>query len=106
MFGGDTIFYQHIFWLFGHPEVYILVLPTFGLLSILFISLFNVYIFGNQSMILAMGSICILGSVVWIHHMFIVTLESDIRAYFTSLTLMISLPTGSKILVWLLTFIL
>lgn len=106
MFGGDPIFYQHVFWFFGHPEVYILVLPTFGLLSVVLISSINIYIFGNQSMILAMGCICILGSVVWIHHMFTVTLDSDTRAYFTSLTLMISLPTGSKILGWLFTYLL
>ena len=99
------MFYQHLFWFFGHPEVYILVLPAFGLLSIILSNICNVNMFGNHSMILAMSCISILGSVVWVHHMFIVGMESDTRAYFTSVTMMISLPTGSKLINWLCTYL-
>jgi cytochrome c oxidase subunit 1 len=105
MFGGDPVFYQHLFWFFGHPEVYILVLPAFGLLSVILSNLSNVNMFRNQSMILAKSCISILGSVVWVHHMFTVGMESDTRAYFTSVTLMISLPTGSKLINWLCTYL-
>ena len=105
IFGGDPVFYQHLFWFFGHPEVYILVVPAFGLLSIILSYICNVNMFGNHSMILAMSCISILGSVVWVHHMFIVGMESDTRAYFTSVTMMISLPTGSKIVNWLCTYL-
>lgn len=99
-FGGDPIFYQHIFWFFGHPEVYILVLPAFGILSLLLFIFNQINVLGIQSMILAMGNVMILGSIVWIHHMFVTSLDSDTRAYFNLITLMISLPTGTKILNW------
>jgi cytochrome c oxidase subunit 1 len=102
-FGGDPVLYQHFFWFFGHPEVYILIIPAFGIISQVISSLSQKIIFGNQSMVLAMGCISVLGSLVWGHHIYTLGLEADTRAYFTAVTMMISLPTGTKVFNWFCT---
>merc|ERR1712187_410750 len=105
VFGGDPVLYHHLFWFFGHPEVYILIIPAFGVISIVISGISQKIIFGNQSMIYAMTCISLLGSLVWGHHMYTVGLETDTRAYFTGVTILISLPTGTKIFNWLSTYL-
>ena len=105
IFGGDPIFYQHLSGFFGHPEVCSLIIHAFGIISIIISGLFQLITFGNQPLIFAMSSISLLGSLVWEHHMYTVGLESDTRAYFTGVTILISLPTGAKIFNWLFTYL-